>query len=512
MAISFIPEQTEEAFIIGGQSTIGPFPKYSIGKETNATGDGTTLNNKYSIVINGQFIVDSDVDIGTSGARQSNYNQKIIQRLSAMRQFYNSYGRLEITPYGGQPHKLIWNDARLINVEIPESSDESASILYSDFVFQFEAYTEVSIIGTTDDNFATAVNSFDYDKFFVSSVEETWELSIDDDVTYNSSNVTTQPQKTFTVTHNLSATGLHKPLSAGGFDSSAWKEAQRWVQSRLQTDPSVMQTTDMMGGQDFTQFAGKFFGSSVNNTSTDLSAYFFYNHMRTPNINIGEGSYSVTESWKASNFSASTIELTVDIDVGDNQNVTVSANGSIQGLDSDSLNSTAISKISSAEASLLGVSSVIYDLCNSHYNKLNTGLTLSNVIRAQSIGRNSGTGLITFTYSYSDVPVLLDNALSTDLSIIDDNRLHQVQLIAVIPIIAKSGGPVIQNMATSRERKRSVQLDAVMKRGFRSIIPTQAATVVLGYAPTVSTPYIQNYVENLNPLTGALNVSVEWTY
>lgn len=512
MAVLFIPEQTGQTFIIGGQSSVGPFPNYSISKDLTTAGDGTTLNTKYTITISGQFIVDSDIDIGTSGARQSNYNQKIIQRLSAMRQYYNSYGRLEISPYGGQPNKLIWNDAKLLNVSHPDSPEESSSILYSDFVFTFEAYTEVSILGTPDGNFSIAIDEFDYDKFFVSSVSESWDMTIDDDVTMIEGSGFIGPKKTYTITHSVSATGLRKPLPAGGFDTSAWKEAQRWVRSRLVDSPADMQITDVMGGNNFTEFAAKFFGDVTTETSTDLSTCSFYNHTRVPQVSISDGSYSVTETWKAGTDSASTVDLNIDLDIDENQIVSVTASGSIQGLDSLSLNNIDINKNINAENTLIYITDVLYDLCKLSYDQLGTGDTLPNVVKSRSIGRNIGAGVITFSYKYDDKSILLDNALSTDINISDDNKNHQVQLIAIIPIIAKTGGPVFQDMNTSRERKRSVQLEAVMKRGYRDSAPENGVSIALSYAPSILPHYIQSLVENYSPTTGSYSVSVEWSY
>lgn len=517
MAVIFIPDQTGQQFVIGGQSTVGPFPKYSVSKEVLTSGDGTALGSKYNITINGQFIVDSSVDITVSGARQANYNQKILERLSAMRQYYSTYGRLEISPYGGQPNSLIWNDAKLISVDIPESTDESSSILYADFTFTFEAYTEVSSVGTADGNFSTSIDGYDYDKYYVSSVEETWEVSFDEEVTYTNEELTNEINRTYTFTHNVSATGLRKPLPAGGFDTSAWKEAQRWVISRLATDPQggiIMK--DLMGGDNFTNFWPAWFGTdngleTGNDTFAILDEYTAYNHTRIPSINIGEGTFSVVETWKVTKSPPATIDVNVDLDIGEDQIVSVSMNGTVQGYDAASLNNTIVDKLSNAQLVFDNMAVNAYYFCNTHYNLLGTGGTLSNVVRSRSIGKNPGTGVITFSFAYNDTPILLDNAIVTDLSIIDDNADYDVDIIAIIPIIAKPNGPIIQDMGTSRERKRTVQLDATMKKDYRSSKPAQGKVVALTYAP-VGTTYIQNLTENWNPKTGAYSITVEWTY
>ena len=154
--IAFTPFNSEQ-IIIGGQTGFGAFPKYSIQKDvTSITSDGGILNSKYSITISGKFVVDSSIDIMDVGARQSKYNAMLAERVNYLKNSKGSIGKLEISPYGGKPGKIIYNDARLININIPESSDESSSILYSDYSLTFEAYIDASI---GDGN---TVPAFDY--------------------------------------------------------------------------------------------------------------------------------------------------------------------------------------------------------------------------------------------------------------------------------------------------------------------------------------------------------------
>ena len=62
MAVFFeSKDKAEEVLLIGGQSAytgvqgggIGPFPRYSISREELTTGDGTYINSKFTISING---------------------------------------------------------------------------------------------------------------------------------------------------------------------------------------------------------------------------------------------------------------------------------------------------------------------------------------------------------------------------------------------------------------------------------------------------------------------------
>ena len=97
------------------------------------------------------------------------------------------------------------------------------------------------------------------------------------------------------------------------------------------------------------------------------------------------------------------------------------------------------------------------------------------------------------------------------MSISYDNDTFEMEIIAIIPIIAKSNGPIIQRMKTSKERRRSGQLDAIMDNKHRANRPN-GYEVLQKYAPQGSNVTIQNFVENWEPLTGNYNLNVEWVY
>ncbi len=65
-------------------------------------------------------------------------------------------------------------------------------------------------------------------------------------------------------------------------------------------------------------------------------------------------------------------------------------------------------------------------------------------------------------------------------------------------------------MDTSNEQKRSVQLDVVMKRAYRSSKPTAARTYALTYAPPNSE--LTTNAESWEPWTGVYSITLEWTY
>jgi hypothetical protein len=236
--------------------------------------------------------------------------------------------------------------------------------------------------------------------------------------------------------------------------------------------------------------------------------YKFYNHIRTPSCNYSAGSYSVTETWTASNIAA-TLEMEIEASTDESGITAMTLSGTITGLDESQVNSKKINKISNADAILSEIDSNAYALVSQYYPVI-PDATLADVIRSKSIGRNKITGVITFNYVYNDSTVLIPNSISSSITITDDNENAQIQTVAILPIIAKTNGPIIQNMATTPEKKRSIQIEAVMKRGYRKQKPN-VTSIVNNYKPT-ATCYVQSHSETWEPGSGTYNLSLEWVY
>ena len=87
-------------------------------------------------------------------------------------------------------------------------------------------------------------------------------------------------------------------------------------------------------------------------------------------------------------------------------------------------------------------------------------------------------------------------------------------VIAIIPIIGKTDGPVIQSMGTTTEKKVNVSFDVVMQKGYRTTKPNGLSSVI-AYKPTTSNPtgvHQGRKTESWSPSTGAYNLSLEWIY
>ncbi len=126
----------------------GPFPRYSISREDLSSGDGTYLRSKYSITVTGTATIKSntDQDAMIKGQRQNAVQGEaiIVSNLNLQQAAQHGNGKLIIAPYGGQNNKIIFSDARLLSVEMPEQTEESLGVQNLEYSLSFEAYLNKS--------------------------------------------------------------------------------------------------------------------------------------------------------------------------------------------------------------------------------------------------------------------------------------------------------------------------------------------------------------------------------
>ena len=300
MAIIFqSKEDTSQTLLIGGQSElgvqefglIGPFPRYSISREELAVGDGTYLNTKFTINITGTAVLKNVEDIDTQditikGQRQNRVQGEALIAMHFNRKVWpmNGNGALTIESYDGLDNPIIFNDARLTSVELPEQNEDSAGIQNLEYAFIFESYQETSGFSTnTGDPMDEDLSQRD-PTYLLESVEETWDVTQNEgqgafrnhEIQYGDESE--GPWKTFTMTHNVSAVGKKK-MATGTFeiddddpetddtvaytdmdyDGEAWRQASKYVATRLiNEDPTKIrkQRTNIVNKKEWHAYRG----------------------------------------------------------------------------------------------------------------------------------------------------------------------------------------------------------------------------------------------------------------
>ena len=525
--ITFISKDSSKTLLIGGQGTmaganaglVGPVPRYSINREEIATGDGTYVGTKFNVTITGTAAIKTtdSQDMLTAGQRQMRVQGEAIIAMQFNRDEFPMFGggKLTIAGYGGSNNKIEFNDARIISVELPEQNEETAGVQNLEYSFTFEAYKDNSSSANTG-----ATDAPQQPEYKLASAEESWDLSLNDGqmVFQNSEIDGNTPYKTWTLTHTVSATGLKKFSTGAGLDTDgeAWRQATKYVGSRLVDDPKNAIVTDIMNNSDIVTEFGPFYmdkeGDSSNLKYNLSSDYKAYNHVRQVQNDQAAGSCSVTDTWVISELNqpvSHDIEISLEADPEAKGN-TITVSGTIQGLSSNGIDTNTDDKYTNALSALSTVLGKAYDAANAVYTS--SGLTkgLVNRQKQKSVGHGKSSGTITFSVTFDDIPVTTDGAVKEEVNLTYDNWDLENKVVAIIGVIDNAGGPVIQDMGTTTEKKLNVSVDITMDQDNRTTRPDGTPLALLYISTDIVDTFRQTKTESWNPFTGVYNLSLSF--
>lgn len=491
-----------------------PAPFVSVDKSYDRTADGHKVGSKFIINLKGTLTCDgspnsrgefytgsgyppasfqNDVEVITSVTQK----QKVLQaKIQAIRHLFATDGyAFEVQPWdGSSPMKCY---PRVQNLSFSEGQwvdkVEYTVTLEADELFGINnAYTNDAEDAALDQDF---FKDADDNKLYLADVSENWQLELVDSDPENVAN-----PFTFRLTHNVSATGK-RAYDDSGLVSEGWEQAQRWVIPRLGLDNAFLNSTDAM----------------------NLSSMLAFNHVRNENTDELSGSYSVSETWIITKSNARedfTVSTQTSLETG---LTTVSVEGEVVGL--DTRNSSYViteTRYTAAAAKFTSISGDIFNRAQTY-----SGVTLNSTLLSSSVGRNPLSGRITYNYQYDTRPTnCITGSLAESIVISDKNP---TDIFAVIPVIGRAAGPVLQDMGTQTERHRSVSIDISVAPV--SICPSSAANVallmaaspesevndiILAFEEDLSNSYNQVFREednpSWNPRNGKYSRSVSWTY
>jgi hypothetical protein len=560
---------------VAGKGLVGPFPRYSISREDVTTGDGIYLHSKFNINVTGTATIKTtqvEQDVTVKGERQNRIQGEALIAMHMNRQSWPTIGNglLTISSYGGLDNDITFDNARIISLELPEQNEESSGIQNLEYSFTFEATNESSGKST---NLGVAKKEVKVPTFLLSSVEETWEVTMNEErgAFANNKIEDSYPYRSYSMTHTVSATGSRKMKEQNlDDDGSAWRQASQYVSTRLISDPlsikdlrtNIVNDKERNVGGEFSPSLMDRYGKSVddpeteeaeevaphaglglnlelkeatfnpNSSEKDIQQFKAYNHIRTWSNNQGEGSCSVTETWLISHAAQSVthdIDISLEVDQSAPAN-SVTVNGTIQGLstspninkDGDEVkpedtpspkDNLAITEDKYVNAS--GVFSAVignaYKAANKVYKETFPKETdkLRTVEINRSVGHNKVTGTITWSVTYDDLEVCIAGAITCDINVTYDNTDAGNELVAIIGVVDNAGGPVIQDMNTTNEQKTSVSIDATMNKASRSTPPTTAAAA-LATTYKPNGGFRESRSESWNPKSGQYNYSIGW--
>lgn len=105
------------------------------------------------------------------------------------------------------------------------------------------------------------------------------------------------------------------------------------------------------------------------------------------------------------------------------------------------------------------VEPILYTRVNDYYS---VNISNTNPVSTE-VQKSKNAASITYNYTFNNTPrPLLPGALFENISVTEQNANRTINVIAKIPIIGRSTGPLIQDMTTTTERVRTLSIDVVL--------------------------------------------------
>jgi hypothetical protein len=520
-------------------------PSISVQKEIIRTEDGTCINQKHAISVKGYFYATGDP---IAKERQGILYQKMITLLNTnASQASLQQGLLELQPEGtvSLANTIRYKDAKLINASFPEPPDDTAGIQYVEYSVTFEAHQPKDDI---------------FDAYKISSVSESWNIKRSTEfMTYTGNDIALVDSKYgYEIEHTLSAVGMNK-FDANGVITAeigaAWYQAWKYVDDKIGAesaddakDAEINKDNFLLASPSTYEIGTWKPSNGSSNVATDLADYKSYNRVRSSAIDVAGGAYSVTSSFTMSN-EPYVYDVSAQFSNDESGVVSLSVEGTVIGLSEQDIKSNVNDKLTKARAGYDAISgggwcigSKGHNLADNVYAKYyrqgdscSAGLVLDKCARSITVTENKNAGTISFNISYkalsSDVYNLkyaFTGAIAATLSISDENQGNpgpSIEVVAIIPIIGRKKGPVIQNMGTTRERSRTASIEVLVNQACRypakgKEIASIAFGKLLAYKPGGSVYgtggadniYVQDTREEWDWASGRYQASIQWVY
>jgi hypothetical protein len=486
------------------------------------------------------------------------FKQKAIREL-----FSKDFRKIEITDWNDDSNSAIYVYPRVVSVDF----SEGIYINTCDYTITLEADTLLDANNDIDME-ASAITLDDirrhtselqlYENFsgaFIQSFNEDWSIEVDE--TFGETQLGDDkiylPQS-YRITRSLSCTGKRHFMPDKG-TVEAWEMARRFVTERLKnerneyaTDPNAYYPNR---GYDSALTSVRNLASGSMNL---IKEYEAYNHSVAEQISESEGTFSVSESWLlATGDSYENFQLSISNSI-DAPFIDVSINGTIKGLttknqsDYDKEKNNLTGETPKEETQIEG-SGRLRTALNKYYEISNTGnfgigcdifkranntvaVQLNSQPKSISLGTNPFTGELTYSLSFDNRPLnAISGVLSEQISV---NDTYPGDVIAVIPVLGRSTGPVLQYMGGRTEYRRDVSINLLMDYSkiaydkYRdplilkkpSIVQPQASQLqnLLKELSPSNEPGVRKYFlasapsESWNPKEGSYSINLSWVY
>jgi hypothetical protein len=568
-----------------------PFVSISYTAQRNKIG---TLGGSYDITLTGTIIDDEgspfllDNDIIHSGNFANTYDRpasqsvgldqklrSILQKQNVIRELFSSDGqKIEILPIsndpgnsaistGGsdEPIMVFYPTVQSINFEegLYVNTCKYTISLKADAILDADnkVYMDGIISNTFSNNNSNNNALFYYNSErlsqeniintyggFIEDFTENWAIEVDDQngitSTYVDDNNDLQDKiqsiRTYRLTRNMNATGkvTYFPSGEDVVKSEAWKQAKDFIKKKIAIASDGISEyprfdIEQIFAKDFINLNGLYGG---------------YNHSRTENIDKTNGQYSLTDTWLLSSGTAyENYNLNISSSI-DAPLISLSIQGTIKGLasipisgslyggeDNSVINSpyqNAVNKYRQiSNSGQFGLTSALYKRAqNAMYP-----IVPNAQPKSLSLGLNAFTGEITYSLEFNNRPMnFISGVLSENISI---NDTYPGDVFAVIPVLGRQTGPILQYIGGRTEYQRSVGIEfnvdytdlpygrnrdsfLLSKPSLNEPIRTQINQLITALSPA-NEPGIRKYflsppAETWNPKDGKYSLNLNWTY
>lgn len=547
--------------------TIRPTPLVSISQSVLKNGAGEAFGTTYTITLTGTLIADQGTPYGTRqdgsrynfvlettapnsigpyGAFDDNISHfeinrppkqlvsvlessnSIFSKQKALRALFSKDGqKFEITDFNDDEATIICYPRLVGDISFDEGiyvdtcrytiTLEADTLLNKDLKVDLEGtlVPSASGIGNYIQD-ATELQLAAMSAAFISDFSESWNIDTDDTL-----GESPESPRTYKISHSISAVG--KTHYYDNKSDPAWMQAKKFVQSKLAD--SINSYPNIMG--------------KIGSGTMDLvSSYGGFNQIRTEEVDIAGGSYSVTENWLlASGTSYENYNMSISSSI-DSAFVGVTIDGNIKGLTSISPSGFGSNEI--GNRAIDNAYSRYYKISNSGQFGLNSdvykrannlvAVELNSQPRAVSLATNDFTGEITYNLQFDNRPTnYISGVLAESIQI---NDTYPGDVFAVIPVIGRKTGPILQYIGGRTEYKRDLQINLLVDytklpyASGRQIIMKKPSVVeplasqisaLINQLSPANEPGIRKYFisppqESWSPKDGQYNFSVSWTY
>ena len=387
----------------------------------------------------------------------------LISKQRALRALFAQDGqRIEITDIFDQVGATVYCNPRVQSISFTEGNYvnkcEYTIVLEADVLLRGtgpESYidAEGTLAGSGTIETTTELADFlaDSGTAFLESFDENWGLEVDDQ-----QGQSVESPRSYRISHSINATGKTFYKEDGTLSKPAWQQARDFVLRKISNQPSG----------NYPNVAGIIGSGTVNL----INAYRGYNHVRTEQINESAGTYSVTENWLLSsglaneNYSMSTstsntdpfVNVSIDGTIVGMSELTPSGFGNSVTMSASGAYKNALRKYNEiSNSGRFGISSDIFKRANNL-----VAVQLNSQPVSISLGTNQYNGQITYSLGFNNRPTNIISGVIAESIQVDDT--YPGDIFAVIPVLGRKTGPVLQYIGGRTEYSRNVSINLTM--------------------------------------------------